>query len=130
MKRQYSSGTKWEPIVGYSRAVRIDNFIWVTGTTATDENGNIVGIGDPYAQALQAIRNIERALLALDATLDDVVRTRIYVRDISQWEAIGKAHAYYFSTIKPATTMIEVCRFIDDRMLVEIEADAFVQTTS
>ena len=110
--------------------MRIDNFIWVTGTTATDEEGNIVGIGDPYAQALQTIRNIERALLALDATLDDVVRTRIYVRDISQWEAIGKAHAYYFSTIKPATTMIEVSRFIDDRMLVEIEADAFVQTTS
>lgn len=129
MKRQYSSGTKWEPIVGYSRAVRIDNLIWVTGTTATDEEGNIVGIGDPYAQALQAIRNIERALLALDATLDDVVRTRIYVRDISQWEAIGKAHAENFSTIKPATTMIEVSRFIDDRMLVEIEADAFVQTT-
>ena len=110
--------------------MRIDNLIWVTGTTATDEEGNIVGIGDPYAQALQAIRNIKRALQALDATLDDVVRTRIYVRDISQWEAIGKAHAENFSTIKPATTMIEVSRFIDDRMLVEIEADAFVQTTS
>lgn len=129
MKRQYSSGTKWEPIVGYSRAVRIDNFIWVTGTTATDEKGNIVGIGDPYAQAVQAIRNIERALHALDAKLDDVVRTRIFVRDISQWEAIGKAHAEHFSTITPATTMIEVSRFIDDEMLVEIEADAFVQTT-
>lgn len=126
MKRHYSSGTKWEPIVGYSRAVRVNQFVWVTGTTATDESGNIVGINDPYEQTKQAIRNIEKALRALDASLKDVVRTRIFVRDISQWEKIGKAHNEFFDEIKPTTTMIEISRFIDDKMLVEIEADAYV----
>lgn len=126
MRRNYSSGTKWEPIVGYSRAVRVDRHIWVTGTTATNEAGDLVGIGDAYAQTMQAIRNIERALHALDASLDDVVRTRIFVTDISQWESIGKAHNEFFNAIRPATTMVEVSGFVDPRMLVEIEADAFV----
>lgn len=127
MKQFYSSGTKWERIVGYSRAVRVNQYIWVTGTTATDEEGNIVGMNDPYEQTMQTIRNIEKALRGLDASLSDVVRTRIFVRDISYWEEIGKAHHEFFGEIRPATTMVEVSRFIDDRMLVEIEADAYVE---
>jgi enamine deaminase RidA (YjgF/YER057c/UK114 family) len=125
-RKSYSSGTKWEPIVGYSRAVRVGNQIFVTGTTATDENGGIVGVGDGYAQTVQVIRNIERALNALGASLKDVVRTRIFVTDISRWEEYGRAHGEFFKEIKPCTTMVEVRKLIDDRMLVEIEADAIV----
>jgi enamine deaminase RidA (YjgF/YER057c/UK114 family) len=123
-RQRYSSGTKWEPIVGYSRAVRVRTRIYVTGTTATDENGNIVGIGDAYAQTVQTIKNIEKALKALGAGLENVVRTRIFVTDISRWEEIGKAHGEFFREIMPATTMVEVSSLINPLMLVEIEADA------
>ena len=127
MRRQlYSSGTAWEPVVGYSRAVRVDNRIWVSGTTSTGSEGAIVGKGDPYAQAKQAIANIERALVSAGAGLADVVRTRIYVTDIAHWQDIGRAHGEAFADIRPASTMVEVSRLIDADMLVEIEADAFV----
>ena len=125
-RRHYSSGTRWEPIVGYARAVRVGNQVFVTGTTATDESGEIVAVGDAYGQTVQAIRNIERALRALGATLADVVRTRMFVTDIARWEEYGRAHGEFFATILPATTMVEVRRLIDDRMLVEVEADAVI----
>jgi len=125
-RRYYSSGTKWEPIVGYSRALRQGNQVFVTGTTATDERGEIVGIGHAYDQTVQVIRNIERALAALGASLADVVRTRMFVTDISLWQEYGRAHGEFFGKIKPCTTMVEVRRLIDDRMLIEIEADAIV----
>jgi enamine deaminase RidA (YjgF/YER057c/UK114 family) len=125
-RQKYSSGSKWEPIVGYSRAIRQGNLIWVTGTTATNDKGEIVGVGDPKAQTMQAIRNIEKALKALGATLNDVVRTRLFVTDISLWQEYGAAHGEVFRDIRPCTSMIEIQRLIDDQMLVEIEADAIV----
>ncbi len=123
-RQKYASGVKWEKIVGYSRAVRVGSRIYVTGTTATDENGNIVGIDNAYAQTVRAIKNIERALQALGATLENIVRTRMFVTDISRWEEYGRAHGEFFGEILPATTMVEVSRLIDPQMLIEIEADA------
>ena len=123
-REKYSSGAKWEGIIGYSRAVKVGTRIYVTGTTATDENSNIVGIGDAYAQTVQVILNIEKALKALGAGLENVVRTRMFVTDISRWEEYGKAHGEFFSEIMPATTMVEVSKLIDPEMLIEIEADA------
>lgn len=123
-RRKYSSGVKWESIVGYSRAVRVGDRVYVTGTTATDENGEIVGENDAYAQTVQVIKNIERALRALDSDLENIVRTRMFVTDISRWEEYGRAHGEYFREIMPATTMVEVSKLIDPRMMIEIEADA------
>lgn len=123
-RRKFSSGVKWESIVGYSRAVRVGDRIFVTGTTATDENSEVVGAGDAYAQTVQSIKNIERALKALDGGLENVVRTRMFVTDISRWEEYGRAHGEFFREIMPATTMVEVSKLIDPRMLIEIEADA------
>lgn len=124
MRQNLSSGVKWEDIVGYSRAVRFDTRVYVTGTTATNQQGDIVGVGDMYAQAVQALRNIGKVLEQAGATFADVVRSRIYVTDISQWEAVGKAHFEFLGQTRPATTMVEVKGLIDSRMLVEIEVDA------
>lgn len=123
-RQKYSSGAKWETVVGYARAVRVGRRIYVTGTTATDESSNVVGVGDAYAQTVQTIKNIERALIALGANLENVVRTRMFVTDIARWEEYGRAHGEFFGETKPATTMVEVSRLIDPKMLIEIEADA------
>ncbi|HEV8140904.1 MAG TPA: RidA family protein [Pyrinomonadaceae bacterium] len=123
-RERISSGAKWEPIVGYSRAVKVGKRIYVTGTTATNEAGEIVGENNAYEQAMQCIRNIEKALHRLGATLDHVVRTRMFVTDISRWEEFGRAHGEFFRAVMPATTMVEVKALIDPRMLIEIEADA------
>jgi len=123
-----SSGTKWEPIVGYSRVLRVENIVHVAGTTATDSEGNIVGVGDAKAQAHKTLENIRIALQAVGASLSDVVRTRIYVTDISKWEEIGRVHGEYFKDIKPVTTMVEVSRLINPDMILEIEAEAILNS--
>ncbi len=126
-RQNISSGTTWEALAGYSRAVRIGNVVHISGTTATDENGNVVGLNDPYAQTDYIIRKIERALIKAGATLNDVIRTRIYVTDANQWESVARAHGEFFGQIRPANTLVEVSALIGTGYLVEIEAEAIIQ---
>jgi enamine deaminase RidA (YjgF/YER057c/UK114 family) len=129
-RQNISTGTKWEPIHGYSRAVRVDNHVYVSGTTAIEGENNVIGEGNPGAQTTYIIQKIERALHDAGATLADVVRTRVFVTDISRWEEVSRAHGHFFSTVRPASTMVEVSGLIDKRLMVEIEVDAIIGADS
>jgi len=128
-RTNYATGTPWEPVVGYSRVVRVGQFVYVSGTTATDAQGQVVGAGDPYRQARQALANLEAALRRAGASPSDVVRTRMFVTNIADWEQIGRAHGELFRDVRPAATMVQVSQLIDPEMLVEIEADAVIGAT-